>query len=65
MTLGDREFILPLTLGDREFIIPVIVAELGDLWGIYVLDFLSENDVIFNLKYIKFSWILSTIREWR
>lgn len=48
---------IPLTFGDREFIIPVIVAELGDLTeilgalsGILGLDFLSENDVIFDLR---------------
>ncbi|XP_062598979.1 uncharacterized protein LOC134260435 [Saccostrea cucullata] len=37
-------------LGGREFSIPVIVAELGDLSGILGLDFLSENEVIFDLK---------------
>lgn len=47
MILGDRELILFLIIGDREFIIFVIVVELGDFWGIYVLDFLLENDVIY------------------
>lgn len=41
---------LPLTFGDREFVISVIEAELGDLSGILGLDFLSENDVIFDFR---------------
>lgn len=53
---------IPLTY---TFIIPVIVAKLGDFSGVLGLDFLSENDVIFDLRKrcIKYSSISSTVRE--